>query len=148
MATKTRGGSDCYGTAHIFNMALTVYECCVCNVVYGVSRAFIERRQEDGETFYCPNGHHNVFSGPTELERTKTQLRQERERLAAERAKHDQTKASLTATKAAKTRFKNERDQLHSYVGAGVCPVPGCRRHFQNLAAHMERKHPSFREPS
>lgn len=144
MATKTRGGSNSVGTAHVYGVALSVYECRSCNVVYGASSSFIEERQHDGKTFYCPNGHSNVFGGPTEEERLRSELAATRDSLAYERSSHDQTRASLTATKAAKTRIKRDRDRLHQFVGAGQCPVPGCRRHLKDLARHMESCHPDW----
>jgi uncharacterized C2H2 Zn-finger protein len=39
------------------------YTCAECGVLYGVTEQFDERRREDGETFYCPNGHEQVYKG-------------------------------------------------------------------------------------
>lgn len=31
--------------------------CCECGIIFQVPEEFAENRQEDGRTFYCPNGH-------------------------------------------------------------------------------------------
>ena len=84
-----------------------------------------------GKAVFCPLGHEFVFGDTTE-----ERLRRERDRNAALRARLDQAQASLTAQKAATTRVKNKLKR----VEAGVCPH--CNRTFQNLARHMESKHP------
>ena len=153
MVTKLFDGTRSLGTTAVTGVSIEVHQCGVCGVIFGVEASFMQERRRDHSSWKCPNGHGFHFTGKSDLELLRDErdsannsLRRERERLAAEKAKHDQTKASLTATRAAKTRFKNERDQLHEYVGAGVCPVPGCHRHFQNLQRHMERKHPDFQK--
>lgn len=51
--------------------------CAVCDVNFGLTQRFWKERQEDGRTFYCPNGHPVSFHD-TELDR----LRRENQRLA------------------------------------------------------------------
>lgn len=41
-------------------------ECIECGVQFQVPESFDETRQEDGKTFYCPNGHPQAYTNTTE----------------------------------------------------------------------------------
>jgi hypothetical protein len=121
-------------------LELTVFDCASCGVVYGIPDEFVERRQRDGQAFYCPNGHRQSYAGQTEADTLRQQLERERERVAWYSSRFDQQQAenrdlanSNRALKAAKTRILKR-------VNAGVCPH--CHRTFKQLAAHMTTKHP------
>ena len=32
-------------------------DCCTCGIIFQIPEEFEEDRQEDGQVFYCPNGH-------------------------------------------------------------------------------------------
>ena len=42
---------------------LSTCNCSVCGIVYTLPCNMRERREEDHETFYCPNGHRQHFPG-------------------------------------------------------------------------------------
>ncbi len=57
-------------------------ECSECGVIFQVTQEFSENRQEDGQTFYCPNGHAQHYADSdeekiTKLEAEKTALQVE-----------------------------------------------------------------------
>lgn len=115
--------------------------CWKCDVLFQITETLHTRRKNDGEEFYCPNGHVNVY---TETEAMK--LRRERDRLAQRVAEKDdeiarqrdmreQTERQLSATRGVVTRIKNR-------VGHGVCPC--CNRTFGDLSKHMATKHPTY----
>jgi len=117
---------------------LTVMDCARCGVVFGISTQLEQRRREDGQAFYCPNGHSNVFKD-SELDKTKRELERVRgesqrrlERFRDEQAAHDATMRTLSATKGQVTKLKK---RVHN----GVCPY--CQRHFTALQRHIETKH-------
>lgn len=48
----------------------TETQCCRCGIAFKVPRDYLTNRREDGEDFYCPNGHQLHF-GDSELKKTK-----------------------------------------------------------------------------
>ena len=114
-------------------------ECCFkCGVFFWIPTTLYKtlRREGPNQTFWCPNGHAQVYTGSIE-----TKLRRERDLLAQRiAAKDDKIKAlgnQVRAEKAAKTRIKNR-------ISKGVCPC--CNRSFTNLGRHMKSKHPDYAE--
>lgn len=113
---------------------------CWCGIHLAVPANLLRHAKDDSSnSIYCPLGHKFYF-GETNKERLEeeTRRRQEAERraratrelLAAEERSHSATRGHLTRQK--------------RRVSAGVCPVEGCHRHFQNLDRHMQSKHPEF----
>jgi len=115
-----------------------VIRCASCGVAFGFSEGLRARRGEDGKTFYCPNGHTQVYRD-SELEVARRELKAEQERrqraetqrMEAERQRAIAERKASKATKALKNTMTR--------VEAGVCPH--CHRSFQQLARHMESKH-------
>ena len=130
MTTRTK-------VAYTTNLYLET--CCSCGVPFGLSQEIYDRRQEDGETFYCPNGHSQHYTQKASLEED---LKNAQARLAKQREVSEwyeeqlkNTTNSLRATKAAHTRTKNR-------IKNGVCPC--CNRSFENLHRHMKTQHPEY----
>jgi hypothetical protein len=123
-------------TVYQESITLELLECCNCGVAMGIPESFVKRRREDGNDFWCPNGHaqgwHGAKSGMGKL---KAEAQQERERReAAERqalALQDQLAAAERERKRHAKRAKN-----------GVCPC--CNRSFAQLARHMKNQHPEY----
>lgn len=57
-------------------------ECCECGIIFQVPEEFAENRQNDGRTFYCPNGHGQNYADTAEEEVGK--LKNENHRLQVE----------------------------------------------------------------
>jgi len=118
----------------------TVIDCFKCGALFAVPSQVNEDLLRTGRDFYCPNGHqqHYVESVQAKLEKEQ-QRRREAERQAnarlellhAEERSHAATRGVVT-----KQRKKLAR------VANGVCPC--CNRSFQNLARHMETRHPDY----
>lgn len=108
-------------------------EVCTCGVLFAAPEHMLDKRREDGKSFYCPNGHSLVYG--SENAKLKAQLQRERDRAGRLAARLDQTEASRRAYKGQATRIKNR-------VSKGVCPC--CNRSFRDLARHMKSKHPDF----
>lgn len=124
-------------------ITLKLIECANCGMPFGVTESFQNRRRDDHKGFMCPNGHSNVYNGKTEAEKLREQLERSANRekslsLVIDRQRDTiQSKDHvIRATRAAKTRLKNR-------IAAGVCPC--CNRTFQDLARHMQGKHPEFK---
>lgn len=102
---------------------------------FGITDDFHYRKQDDGTTFYCPNGHGQVFKTST-VQKLEEKLK--REQIEREHAQglFEAERNSHRSTRGHKTRLENR-------IKAGVCPC--CNRTFQNLRRHMEGQHPKFK---
>jgi hypothetical protein len=114
---------------------LTAMDCSHCGVTYGLDEAYRNRRTGDGGTWYCPNGHGQVY-------RETDKMRLEREREARRRVENEahfwreqerERGRQLAAQKGVTTRLKRRAD-------AGVCPH--CNRSFAQVRQHISKKHP------
>jgi hypothetical protein len=124
-------------------LALFVTDCGRCGVIFAITTSLEERRREDGGDFYCPNGHCMVFGkGEIAAANARAAAAEAREKSARIRASaaYDQAQAahrSASAYRGQVTRMKNK-------ITAGVCPVGNCRRHFDNVQAHVLTEHKSW----
>lgn len=122
---------------------LTSLTCGVCEIPFAMPDDLLRAAQNDGRFFWCPNGH-KIHYTESEIDRLKNRLaREKRWREQAEaRATHegDQRRAAELSAAA----YKGHATRLRKNAAAGVCPVPECHRHFENLARHMTVKHPGF----
>lgn len=122
-------------------ITLVPMTCSGCGTVFGLNEQFRDKRYEDGQGFYCPNGHRLSWS-ETETDRQRKRAeRAEREAayqrdLAARRQTHvEAVSRSLASTKGVVTR-------LNRRVAKGKCPC--CRSHVPDLAEHMALNHPDY----
>jgi len=105
-------------------ITLDVMECGKCGTHFGVPSRFRSDKLDNGETFYCPNGHPRAYV-TSEVDRLKKQVAD----LAAERNRLFSEKASA----------EERARRIERRIGRGVCPW--CKRTFGNLARHCEAKH-------
>ncbi len=130
-------------STHTFVDTFVTVHCYKCGVAFGMTESMQKRRRDDGESFWCPNGHSQCYC--------ESNVKKLEKQLAREKSRHDQTEASLhqvrrarerterrlSATKGVVTRIKNR-------VKNGVCPC--CNRHFKDLHRHMKNQHPEYGE--
>ena len=111
-------------------------DCPACGVVFAMTDEMIERRRQDHQSFWCPNGHSMSYGETTverQLEQARTDLAKSRTVLAEERAYASRLYDDLAAA-------KKEAKRLARRAAAGVCPC--CHRTIQQMARHMQSKHP------
>jgi hypothetical protein len=126
-----------------FTDTLIVETCCqaACGVTFGIQRDHQRRLRQTHDTFYCPNGHGQHYTGQTDAEREKSRReaaeRQTRYARAARDAALDQAEAAERTARA----YKGHVTRLRNRIANGVCPVPGCRRSFVNVRAHITGQH-------
>jgi hypothetical protein len=106
--------------------------CARCGVEF--ASPVIEKRRNDGETFYCPNGHSLSYSD-TEEKRLRRRLEQTERDVEWQRNRAQTVEKKLIAQRGQTTKARNKLARVH----AGVCPE--CKRSFRQLAAHMKTKH-------
>ena len=94
---------------------LSAITCSECGVAFGVPDAFARARREDHRTFWCPNGHGQVFLWKTEAEKLREELDAKKrslawteERLAEARRERDRNESRRRAEKAAKTVLRKK----------------------------------------
>lgn len=121
-----------------------VIQCANCHVPFGMADTFAADRRRDHKTFYCPSGHSQYFPGESDLEvaerkRKEAQRAAEYARSAAQAAR-DQAAAAERSTRA----YKGHLTRMRNSIARGVCPVAGCRRHFDSVQAHIETQHPEW----
>ena len=124
---------------------LVIEDCYKCHIRFGLPADMQARRIQDHETFYCPSGHGQIYSGPTplqqakkEADRLRTDLRYAR---SAAQAARDQAEAAHRSAAA----HKGHATRLRNLISKGICPC--CRRNFSNVRAHMLTEHPGFAAP-
>jgi hypothetical protein len=122
-------------------VTLVTHTCAECGIVYAIAKNRDRILRENGETFFCPNGHAQVVCETIvqklerDLARERAAHDQSKARIRQERERAEQIQRSERAIRGAKTRQENR-------ISKGVCPC--CRRHFTNIQRHMATKHPKF----
>ena len=117
---------------------LVVTDCSRCGLAFALPQEFINRRREDREPFYCPNGHalsYGKTANEKKIESLERNLEWARNSAMGHERRADAAERSLRATKGVVTKMKKR-------AAAGVCPC--CSRTFQNLARHMAGQHPEY----
>jgi len=110
---------------------LVTEECCACGIVFAMPQQVNERLRTKGGTFYCPNGHSQVYTEP-DIEVLK-------KRLIAEQRRSQDLKTQLNGALDNLSVTKKDLRRTKRRVNAGVCLY--CRRHFTNLERHVHTKH-------
>ena len=110
---------------------LVTEECYKCHIVFALPRSMQERCFRVGDSFYCPNGHPQVYR--------QTETDNLRHKLDQREAELEQTSERLRGALKEITNKKRVITRIKNRVYAGVCIE--CQRHFENLERHMKTKH-------
>lgn len=116
-------------------------ECCNCGVVFAITQDMYERRLEDGENFFCPNGHKQHYTRKEKLEDKIAEL-EDKLQLAKNRATYNQNQSQHRANQV--RAYKGHLTRLKMKVADGRCPC--CNTHFKDLHEHMQKEHPDYVE--
>ena len=111
---------------------LVTEECCACGIVFAMPQQVNERLRTKGGTFYCPNGHSQVYTEPD--------IEVLRKKLLAEQQRSQHFETQLNGALDNLATKKKELRTIKRRVHAGTCIH--CRRHFENIERHMKTKHP------
>lgn len=129
-------------------VSLRVQDCPTCGVIYAITDDLAKRRQADGGSWYCPNGHSIMYRTPdVEMEREKAaeeelKRRRAEEALANARLELKYLGMDYESEKRSKAAIKGQLTKVKKRVAHGVCPC--CNRTFANLARHMSGQHPEY----
>lgn len=122
-------------TQFIENQWLETEECCSCGMLFAMPVDVVRRRKNDHKTFYCPSGHLQHYTGKSEAQKLKAELRQANSRA-------DQHRQEAYEQRQRATSISKSYQRVRERVKNGVCPC--CTRTFENLARHMKTKHPEY----
>lgn len=114
---------------------MVTIRCFKCTMEFQVATSWQKNRVENKDTFYCPVGHPQHYTG----ENTE-------ERLAAKVDELARVRAELYVARDDKQRAEAKLTRMSKRIHAGVCPK--CNRTFQNVARHMQAKHKAPNKPS
>lgn len=121
------------------SLVLDVERCCQCGIEWGMTRALRAQRLDDGDWFYCPNGHGQHFT-----KSTKDELREAQRKLASVREDLRVRSVELAAARDELSQSQSELKRQTQRSKGGACPC--CNRSFVQLARHMKAKHPDYVE--
>lgn len=119
--------------------ALTCYK---CGVRFDVPEQWEQKRREDHESFYCPNGHSQHFAGKSEAERLRDELAREKHRTEQAQSSADYWRREQEAAGRRVIAHKGVVTKLKKRVANGQCPC--CQRSFKDLRDHMRSQHPDW----
>lgn len=108
--------------------------CYKCGIVFGMPDHYETKRREDGESFWCPNGHSQHYG-----EGSNEKLRRENQRLLQRQAELQDERRE--AERLRDLAVKRE-GRLKKRIAGGVCPC--CHRTVAQMANHMKTKHPGY----
>lgn len=109
--------------------------CCKCGMAFAMPIDFQARRRDDKDTFYCPAGHGQHYTGKTEEQKLRDALAQRDAALARERGRSQSLKDQ-------RDHITKAHRKMRARVMNGVCPC--CNRSFANLREHMATQHADF----
>lgn len=113
---------------------MVVVTCVDCGVLFGITESHRDQLIKSGDTFYCPNGHSQIYSRKQNLEQ---QIKQLNTQLKYTEKDRDFYKKSLTLQKGQVTKLKKR-------IANGVCPC--CHRSFVSLSQHIKTQHPDYQK--
>lgn len=117
---------------------------CWCGITLAIPKSLYRKAQADSKfSIYCPLGHTFVYSkNEADRQRERAELAERQAEFA--RASRDAAWEQAEAAERSARAYRGHLTRLRNKIAAGVCPVPGCRRHFDNVQAHIEGQHPTW----
>lgn len=129
---------------YYFQNDISIIACARCQVSFGITADYMARRREDGQDFYCPSGHQNVYR-ETDLDRARKRAKKAEDAAAQARQSEQFHRDRAAQERRSSAAYKGHLTRAKNRVANGVCPVPGCKRSgFVRVAAHISSQHPTW----
>ena len=116
--------------------------CYKCGLPFAMTEDFKEERLKDRGEFFCPKGHGQIYTGKSEAEKLREQLRWETLEREAVEAQLKRQKNYTKEVEKSKYALKGVITKTKNRIAKGVCPC--CNRQFKDMMKHMESKHPDY----
>lgn len=128
-------------TTTFYNAIETLYfcNCASCGVKFGFPDDLDESLRKTGNTFYCPNGHSNVYRKTT-ADLLREQLAQKEQEKVSLQQRVNYWVSEHNNQYEEKVKVEKKLKRTEKRILNGVCPC--CNRTFKDLAAHIKTKHP------
>lgn len=126
------------------SVTLEPVECCVCHLTFAVPRDWNAERLQKRDSWSCPNGHRQHYTGETEEQKLRRQLRERTDQLQTARARATHAQDQADAAERSARAYRGHLTRLRRKVANGICPAPGCGRTFENVRQHLAGVHPEF----
>lgn len=124
---------------------LNTITCPNCGGIYAIAKDYQDEARKLGnfkKCWTCPYCTTERGYGRGELQNLKELLDQEKRSTEYLRRQRDNALAESDHFRRSRDGMKGALVKVKKRVGKGVCPC--CNRHFSNLQAHMENKHPEY----
>lgn len=122
----------------VSSIKFTAFDCANCGVPFALTEDYEARRRNDGNTFYCPNGHPHSWH-ETEGDRLRKEIAEAKSRLDAEQGWTRRLTGDLDQERRSHAATKGQLTKTRKRIENGVCP--DCNRHFVDVERHMKSKH-------
>jgi hypothetical protein len=117
---------------------------CWCGIRVGIPAELYRQMQNDHKhAAFCPLGHEFVY-GKNDADRLREQLATAKRQAEFARASRDAAWDQARAAERSARAYRGHLTRLRNKIANGVCPVAGCRRHFDNVQAHIAGEHPAW----
>lgn len=130
---------------HQYTETLTVQNCINCGIPFGMPQSYDTEFRRTRKNFYCPNGHPQHYLEESAEDKLRRELAQANDRLVLRQQTIDRLTSEKDTLERSNRSVRAHAKRIKTRASAGVCPVDGCRRHFQNLQQHIANKHPSWK---
>jgi uncharacterized Zn finger protein (UPF0148 family) len=119
---------------------------CWCGIKVAIPNSLYRAAQADHDQhIFCPLGHKYVY-GENEADRQRARAEEAERQAKFARQDRDWYQDRMVAERRSKAAMKGHLTRMRNRIANGVCPVSGCRRHFDNVQAHIRGQHPDWVE--
>lgn len=121
---------------------MAMEECCNCYMPFYMPQSFEKNKRKNHETFYCPAGHGQHYTGATEEERLRKKLKVAQNDNEFLQTRLNNSVAERVATERRLTAAKGRITKVQKQLKKGQCPC--CETYFSDLDLHLKEQHPDF----
>ena len=129
---------------HQYTETLYVQNCITCGVPFGLPQSLDTALRNSHKSFFCPNGHSQVYTAESEEEKLRKQLAERDRLLQVRNTQLDDARKLADTLERSNRAVKAHVKRVKTRAAAGVCPA-GCKRHVTNLQRHIATKHPTWK---
>lgn len=116
---------------------------CWCGLPHAIPADLMSEARLSGRAIWCPLGHEWVVR-KTDRQKHREEVERLERNLQMVRASRDAAEDQARAAERSKAALRGHLTRAKNRIANGVCPVGNCRRHFDNVQAHIATEHPTW----
>ena len=120
-------------------LELQTIECCDCGIIFAMPEEFYKVRLSRKDSFYCPAGHSQHFTGKTHEQQLREAEAHARDLSISNTRLTDDNLDLAKRNKGLRTKNTDLRKRAKN----GTCGF--CKRTFKNVQKHVEDQHPGMK---